>query len=200
MDGIHRWCESCGSGMSQQQWQRSSFCRMCGALICKDSNLAQSRAGPVLEGMVPGRVIRPLQATLGVVLDHPAVFSVGSIGIGAAGIAVSPLVLSAGMAVMAVGVISVGLSAYGKSRSDGIYSDLPSDWANVGMKLGLALLAVGALAYATGYVVLGAGGLAIVTGLGLGAYSGVKAITNRRQSQIIVSEPLLLEGGDNESG
>ena len=49
------------------------------------------------------------------------------------------------------------------------------------------------------YVVLGAGGLAVVGGVGLICYSGVKAIAGlRKPKRIIVQEPLLLEGGPAE--
>ncbi|VGO14441.1 hypothetical protein PDESU_03002 [Pontiella desulfatans] len=70
-----------------------------------------------------------------------------------------------------------------------------------GSTFGLGMAGVGVLVYGSSFVLMGAGGVAVATGLGLGAYSGVKAIAGMRQSkQIINHEPLLLEGGDNESG
>ncbi len=184
----HRWCEKCGIGLTRQQWIEANFCRMCGAQIQKDTG-GMPGLGLIgkLESMVPVSAARHLQAIQSAIVEHPVASALGAVGVGAAGIAVFPLLLVAGQSIMVLGGIVAGVSGYLDSKS---YDD---EYAG-GVRLGLQAVAVGALVYGSGYVLLGAGGLAVVGGVGLGGYAGVKAIMGRRSKQIITKVPLLLEG------
>lgn len=184
---FHRWCESCGVGLSRQQWERANFCSMCGVRICKEVH-AMSRDGPLgkLEQMVPAEVMKPLQVVRKAVDKHPVASALGSVGAGAAGIMLSPLAMTAGQGLAMVGGVLLLLGFITK--------------ADFGLRYGTMLLVTGIAVYGSGFVLMGAGGVAVATGLGLGAYSGVNAIAGLRRSKLVVTEPLLLEGGDYESG
>ena len=188
---IYRYCEQCSAGLTQEQWERALYCCMCGKAICKDSCVMPARASPMgeLESMIPVRAVRPLQVVGEAISAHPVACSLGAIGAGVAGIAVAPLALVAGQTIMVLGGIVAGVSGYANSKTyNGEY--------DAGVKLGVNMLVAGAVVYGSSYVLLGAGGVAIAGGLGVGAYSGVKAIAGRRKlKRITVREPLLLEGG-----
>jgi len=178
----------CGIGLTRQQWIEANFCRMCGAQIQKDTG-GMPGLGLIgkLESMVPVSAARHLQAIQSAIVEHPVASALGAVGAGAAGIAVFPLLLVAGQSIMVLGGIVAGVSGYLDSKS------CNDEYAG-SVRLGLQALAVGALVYGSGYVLLGAGGLAVVGGVGLGGYAGVKAIMDRRNRRITISEPLLLEG------
>jgi hypothetical protein len=136
--------------------------------------------------MVLPEAVKPLQVIREVVTKRPLTTALGSVGAGAAGIVLSPLAMTAGQGLAMVGAVLLLLGFIAK--------------ADFGLRYGALFLACGAALAGSSFVLMGAGGVAIATGLGLGAYSGVKAIANRRTKQIVITEPLLLEGGFNESG
>ena len=193
----YRWCEQCGAKMDYQIWFRANYCQLCGTPLRKETYVWSARQEPqeqrVRVGVstkLPASAVRQLQATGVLVSNHPIACSLGAIGVGAAGIVLSPLAMAAGQSIMIVGGIVVGVSGYVASKYGG-------DELTIGMKLGAGILAAGAIVYGSGYVLLGVGGLSVASGIGLGAYAGVKAISRRsRAKRVVAGEPLLLtEGG-----
>ncbi|WP_136077566.1 hypothetical protein [Pontiella desulfatans] len=146
-----------------------------------------------LESVLPASAERHLQAAGEVVSNHPVLSSVGAIGVGAAGIAVSPLMAIAGQGLVCIGLLVAGVSGYVNHRNYGTPF-------GTGSTFGLGMTAVGVLVYGSSFVLMGAGGVAVATGLGVGAYSGVKAIAGLRKPKLVMNEPLMLEGGGYESG
>lgn len=182
---FHRYCSQCGTGFSREQWDRSRYCCMCGTRICRDAYGMPS--GPVfgvIEGMVSGKAVKPLQTAWEIVGNHPLTTALGTAGAGAAGIILSPMAMAAAQGVAMAGGALLIFGAFAKADS--------------AIRYGGLLLVSGAVLAGSSFVLMGAGGVAVAAGIGLGAYSGVKAITNRRSRPITNNEPLLLEGGDNE--
>ena len=181
-----RYCEQCSAGLSQEQWERALFCCMCGTVIQKDSRSMPVRDGPpeMLESMVPAGAVKPLQAIQTAIVKYPVASALGSVGAGAAGLILSPLAMAAGQGLVMAGGVLLLFGLITK--------------AEFGLKYGALLVVAGTCVYGSGYLLLGAGGVAVTAGIGLGCYSGVKAIVGMRKlKRITVKEPLLLEGGYN---
>ncbi len=101
---------------------------------------------------------------------------------------VAPLVIVAGQAIMVLGGVVGGVSLFvGANSDDPAFDD--------GVGLGVKLIGAGALILGTGYVIAGVGGVAIVGGVGLGGYTGVKAITRavKEQRQLVQGNNLIEE-------
>jgi hypothetical protein len=152
----YRWCEQCGYGLSQEQYNRANYCGMCGANISKDARGMPVRDGPSggLESMMPASAARHLQAVGDVFMNHPVFCSVGAIGVGAVGIALAPLLIVAGQSIMVLGGIVAGVSGYANHKSY-------NNEYGAGVKLGVGMLVAGAVVYGSSYVLLGASGLAV---------------------------------------
>ena len=184
----YRWCEQCGAKMDYQIWFRANYCQLCGTPLRKEpyrwSNAQREQQESSKVGVIPASAVRHLQVAGMIVKDHPVACSLGAIGVGAAGIVVAPLAMAAGQGIMILGGIVAGVSGFANSNGH--------DFDN-GVKLGLGMLAAGAVVYGSGFVLLGAGGVSIAAGVGGTAYAGVKAITKAVKSNRRIVGPLLLE-------
>jgi hypothetical protein len=173
----HRYCESCGRGIDYHEWLRAGFCNHCGSRFYKST---ESLGGPKAGGGTSGSVqwFRELQSLL---TFHPAVCSAVGIGAGTALLLLAPHLMTIGITLMAVGAAVAALSCY--VMHEYCYPEL-----GVGLKLGMALMAAGAIFYASSYVLMAVGGLSLVAGIGVGAYTGIRA------SMKFIEEKRIVEG------
>lgn len=187
----YRYCEGCGIGFSKNQWLRSNHCTQCGSSIFKEDLLFENSADPqsdpsmeIMDHKVPSKLAKPLSAVGQAVSTHPLLCSSGAIGVGAGALLAAPLVMAAGQSIMVVGGLIAGVSwLLGSDSYDPAFED--------GMKLGVKIMGVGALVFGSSYLLLGVGGLSVVAGVGLGGFTGAKAITKA------VKERRKLVKGDN---
>ena len=109
--------------------------------------------------------------------------------------AVSPFLILAGHWLTGLGAVVVLLSWLVDSMDE-------MKSYRGGAKYGALMAGAGVLVTGSGYVVLAAGALSVIFGVGLGAFMGVKVYMGyRRMRQVLVREPLLLtEGGSHGSG
>lgn len=185
MNRFFRYCEQCGAGMSEEQWDMAHYCCRCGRALARDECVLPE----AVVSRMPVKAGRVLQAVGGTASRHPLMCSIGAVGIGAGCIAVAPMLLAAGQTLMSMGMLITIVSACLKDK---VYEmDLEG-----GMKLGLGMAGVGALLYGTSYVLLILGGVSLIAGIGGGIYVGARtAVEWNRARQIIAAEPLLLDGG-----
>jgi len=178
------YCSRCGAGMGPGQWVESIYCYRCGAMLVKGLD-------PFDRTAMPPRSTRTVRAVAGTVANRPVLGSIASVGIGALGVALGPLLVVAGQWLAAMGVGAMLL---------GWLVDLMDETkpCRGGARYGAIMAGIGVLAIGAGYVVLAAGVVSTVFGVGLGAYTGVKAYVGYRRTQrLIVNEPLLIsEGGE----
>jgi hypothetical protein len=80
----------------------------------------------------------------------------------------APHLMTVGITLMAVGAAVAALSCY--VMHEYWYPEL-----EIGLKLGVALMVAGALFHASSFVLIAAGGLSVVAGIGIGAYAGIRS-------------------------
>ena len=188
---VYRYCEGCGIGFAKEQWFRSNHCTRCGSRIlkeeyfCEDSGESPGSLGSAtLDRMIPSVAARPLEVAVGALKHHPALCSMGAVGAGIAGFMVAPMVMVAGQSIMVLGGVVGGVSLFaGANSCDPVFDD--------GVALGVKMLGAGALVYGASYALLGAAGLSIAGGVGLGAFTATKAIAG------VVKERRRLVQGNN---
>ena len=86
----------------------------------------------------------------------------------------APFVMHAGVALTLAGLIVAAAGWYAAvKRAD----DEPQDsQPNAGIKIGILMVAGGALVYLLSYLMVAAGGVSIVAGAGIGTYKGVRML------------------------
>ena len=185
----YRWCEQCGTKMDYQRWFRANYCYKCGAELRKEPYVWRNQQEPIKVGVIPASAVRHLQVAGEAFKKHSGSCSAIAIGAGVAGLVLAPLAMAAGQTIMVLGGIVALASGYAGTK----YND---DELGSGVKLGVSLLGVGALVYGSSYVLLVAGGMSVVSGIGLGAYTGVKAISKvvKSNRRIVNGRLLLMEG------
>ena len=187
----YRYCEGCGIGFAKQQWYRSNHCTRCGSSICKEEHFYEdsgesfeSPGSATLDRMIPSVAAGPLEVAVGALKHHPVLCSMGAVGAGVAGIMVAPFVMAAGQTIMVLGGVVGGVSVFaGANSGDPSFEE--------GVVLGVKMLGVGALVYGASYALLGAAGLSVAGGVGLGAFTGAKVIAG------VVKERRRLVQGNN---
>ena len=103
---------------------------------------------------------------------------------------VSPLLILAGHWLGGLGVVVMLLSRLADTMDE-------MKPCRGGAKYGALMLGAGVLVTGAGYVVMAAGTLSVIFGVGLGAFTGVKAYVGHRQAKRIEEcESLLLKGGE----
>ena len=190
----YRYCEGCGIGFAKQQWYRSNHCTQCGSRICKEEYFSEdsgtsyeSPGSAILDRMIPSVAVRPLEVAVGALKHHPVLCSMGAVGAGVAGFIVAPFVMAAGQIIMVLGGVVGGVSLFsGANSGDPVFDD--------GVALGVKMLGAGAVVYGASYVLLGAAGLSVAGGVGLGAFTATKAIAG------VVKERRRLVQGNNLMG
>ena len=205
MSNSHRYCTQCGHGVIKSVWDEANFCPQCGDSLHHPIAPHQRITGPEAGVYTPCRI--PPTSTQAAwqeraiaggqfARDNPSFTAVAASGMGAAGLLLGPLIIAAG---------KMGLIAGGAAIVAGVLLDSDSDIRdNAFVRAGAKLIGGSVLAAGSGYLITAAGGIALATGVGIGATQAAKGtkrmIETRRkgkQQKSIEAMKRLDETGEN---
>jgi hypothetical protein len=120
-------------------------------------------------------------------VTHPVLFAAGIIGAGVGALMVSPMVMHAGVALTLAGLIvaTVGWYAAVKREDDAPQYDRRP---NAGIKIGILMIAGGALVYLLSYLMVAVGGVSIVAGASITTYKGIRLLKKSKEVKLVVGK------------
>lgn len=128
-----------------------------------------------------------MQAIKTFAVNHPVLFSAGIIGAGVGALMVSPVVMHAGVALTIAGLIVAAAGWYAAVKSQGDepqYDRQP----NAGIRIGILMIAGGALVYLLSYLLVAVGGVSIVAGASISTYKGVRMLKKSKEVRLVVGK------------
>ena len=174
MTAYAHFCRQCGYGFHEQDWKASTFCSKCGGALRQPYQHQTAPQGVVIDADTKsGQMMKRAHSTYQFVKANPSLSAVTATGLGGCGLLLAPMVITAGHAGMVAGGVVVALGA--------LFGDeVPS-----ALKSGLALVAGSTAVTAGGYLMLGASGVAVASGVGAGTVQAIKGVhvlvENRRK-------------------
>ena len=170
-----RFCPQCGKKIRREEFNCSTFCSRCGCEYRRLHVINPTQPKPVINASgIMTKVIRGIQFSV----EHPNAFAATATTAGAAGLLIGPMVAAAGKMGMIAGGVLVGAGALLKSHEG---TEL--------CKAGGLILGGSAALTGIGYVMIAAGGVSAVAGIGVGTVQVAKgtcrAIEHIRNQQTI---------------